>query len=197
MYITLTASYRVRCGEPFIISWLFSGPSPTGGWAVSLLGGCVEDRAKAGSILICEGYPGMREAFSLMLSGCYELRFVTEPGQIPTEFRRQPYRLVIWDMDSTDGALETLKFIRRLAPDVKILLVSGEFDLDFQTNAIKECGGVRFETKPWASTKALQERIQVILGDKESSIKRWELRVPIESSAQVLNAMPGHGRLSR
>ncbi|MBI5569061.1 MAG: hypothetical protein HY914_03865, partial [Desulfomonile tiedjei] len=111
-----------------------------------------------GQLLVCENYPGMREAFKLVLASQYQLIFADDPSQITTLLRLHPVRLVIWDLDRThgsldetfgviragnfepflkayDGALETLKRIRQTHPTLKILLIAGEFEYDFQIAA--------------------------------------------------------------
>ena len=155
-----------------------------------------------GQLLVCENYPGMREAFKLVLASQYQLIFADDPSQITTLLRLHQVRLVIWDLDRTngsldetfdairagnfepslktyDGALETLKRIRQTHPTLKILLIAGEFEYDFQIAAIQQCGDVRFLTKPWKSAAGVVEQIQIMLGDRESSIHRRILRVPI------------------
>ncbi len=158
----------------------------------------------SGPILICESYHGMREAFQLMLGCQYELVFAGQPHEIAQLLRDHgTARLLIWDLDRPTGSLdealkaiceesplelpsgssskilETLKAIRQVRPELKILLVAGEFDVEFQSAAIRQCGLVRFLTKPWDSTTAIIEQIQVMLGDRQSSIRERVLRVPV------------------
>jgi len=76
--------------------------------------------------------------------------------------------------------LETLKTIRKNCPDLKILLVAGSFGHDFQVTIIRECGLVAFLTKPWGSSAIVVERIQALLGDKESSVRKWVFRTSLD-----------------
>lgn len=159
-----------------------------------------------GQVLICESYPGLREAFKLMLGDHYELVFAEDPAEITPLVRRHPVRLVIWDVDRTEGSLDktleavrnsddsyspqrtvpaeeilvVLKAIRNARPALMILLVASELDTDFKIAAIRQIGSIRFLSKPW-SAEAVTEQIQVMLGDKKSSIRQWVLRVPIEA----------------
>lgn len=155
------------------------------------------------TLLICESYPGLRSAFELMLGRQYRLVFAEQPHEIaPLLQNQKTTRLLIWDLDhptgsldetlkaicgetplelpcrSADKILETLKAVRRDHPALKILLVAGEFDSDFQMAAIQQCGLVCFLTKPRGSLEAVVEQIEVVLGDRESSIHQWVLRMP-------------------
>ena len=162
----------------------------------------MEKEETGGKILICESYPGMQGVFTLALGSEYELLFVSDPAEIPLALRRHPVRLLIWDLDQTSGSmqgvlkavladetltppayskiLETLKPIRQNCPDLKILLVAGSFGYAFQAAVIRECGLVAFLTKPWSSSAGVVERIQVLLGDKDSSVRKWTLRMPLD-----------------
>ena len=133
---------------------------------------------KRGRILICENYPGMRAAFDLMLGQHYELTFAEKPPEMLPLLRQHSVRLVIWDLDGEENSLGILREIRESQPDLEILLVSGDFSLNFQEAAISQCGLVSFLTKPWNSPQAVIEKIQVMLGDRKSSIRKWALRIP-------------------
>ena len=158
----------------------------------------------SGPLLICESYPGMLGAFQLMLDRQYRLVFAEQPQEIVPLLREHgTTRLLIWDLDQptgsldetlkaiceetplpcrpSDAILETLKAVRKERPELKILLIAGEFDCDFQIAAIQQCGLVNFLTKPWNSSAAVVEQIQVMLGDRKSSIREWRLRVPLLS----------------
>lgn len=124
----------------------------------------------------------MRDAFPLMLGDRYELAFVESPEEIVAFLAQSPARLLIWDMNKGSDYLGALRRIRWICPSLKILLVAGEFDVEFQIAAIRHCGLVRFLTKPWNSTAAAIEQIQIMLGDRKSSIQQWVLRIPVAES---------------
>jgi len=163
---------------------------------------------RSGPLVICESYPGLREAFKLMLDRQYRLVFAEQPHEIGSLLRaHKDTRLLIWDLDrptgsldetlkaicedrplelpyrATDDILVTLKTIRRDHPELRILLVAGEFDVEFQIAAIQQCGLVNFLTKPWGSPAAVTEQIQVMLDDRKSSIRQWVLRVPLTNAS--------------
>lgn len=134
---------------------------------------------RLGRILVCEDYPGMKDVFDLMLGGQYELAFVESPEEIVAFLAQSLARLLIWDLNRGGDYLGTLRRIRRICPALKILLVGGEFDVEFQLEVIRECGLASFLTKPWGSSAAVAERIQVMLGDRKSSIHQRILRIPL------------------
>ncbi len=134
---------------------------------------------KFGRLLICEDYPGMRDAFDLMLGDRYELAFVDSQEEIVPFLAQFPVRLVIWDLNRGGNPLQVLRRIRRIFPELRILLIAGEFEYDLQIAAIQQCGDVRFLTKPWKSTAGVLEQVQAMLGDRESSIHHRILRVSI------------------
>ena len=172
----------------------------------------MEKEETSGEILICESYPGMQGVFTLALGSEYELLFVNDSTEIPLTLRSHPVRLLIWDLDRTSGSvqgvlkavrtgeslappayskiLETLQTIRKSYPVLKILLITQEFNIDFQEDVIRNCGMMSFRTKPFEDTKALVEQIKVMVGDKQSTIRSWVLRVPLaeESLAQGKSA---------
>ncbi len=159
-------------------------------------------------ILICESYSGLQSAFKLMLDSRYDLIFSNDDEEILPLLDQNPGHLVVWDLDRPTGTMETaldairssdeplqtyreticanrfldrLKAIRRAYPELKILLLAGEFECDFQVAAIQEIGSVSFFLKPWKSNGEIVEKIQVLLGDKKSSIRDWVLRMPLAS----------------
>ena len=165
----------------------------------------MSDGKKLGQVLIVEGDRGIRDAFSLMLGGHYELVFTEDAEDLHPLLRSPSVRLLIWDLHCLEGTLqrafqavqentdfgpgldaasrehvlEVLQKVRHLRPDLKVVLVSDKFAYDFQASVIQRFGLLRFVTKPWSSSHALSEQIQVILGDKKSSIQRQVLRMPL------------------
>ncbi len=157
-------------------------------------------------LLVCEDYPAMHNAFRLILGRQYELIFAHTPEEIVPLLGQHSVRLLIWNLDRAtgsletalnairtaddplrtyresiciDGSLDTLKVIRQTHPKLRILLMAGEFECDFQVAAIQQCGLVSFLTTPWKSNAELVEKVQVLLGDRKSSIRNWVLRMPM------------------
>lgn len=63
-----------------------------------------------GQLLICEAYPGLREAVKLLLEargGGYGLVFVEHPSEILPRLQRDAFRLLLWDLNAPTGSLET------------------------------------------------------------------------------------------
>ena len=157
-------------------------------------------------LLVCEGYPAMHDAFRLILGRQYELIFADTSEEIIPLLGQHSVRLLIWNLDRAtgfletalnairtaddplrtyresiciDGSLDTLKVIRQTHPKLRILLMAGEFECDFQVAAIQQCGLVSFLTTPWKSNAELAEKVQVLLGDRKSFIRNWVFRMPI------------------
>ncbi len=135
----------------------------------------------------------------LTLGGGYELVFTDTPAEIHSLLNRHAFRLVVWDIDQHDPSaplkflsnldqpldlqvslvdcLEMLQAIRRAHPQLPVVLLAGEFEYDFQAAIVPQCHSVSFLTKD-RPLDQLAERIQIILGDKKSSIREWILRIP-------------------
>lgn len=161
---------------------------------------------KLGQVLIVESDPGMQDTFSLILGDHYELVFMELAEDLHPLLRSPSARLLIWDLHRSQGALQrafqavresadfgpgldldaaspehvlqVLQKVRHLRPDLKVVLVSDTFSYAFQASVIQRFGLVRFVSKPWNCSRALAEQIQVMLGDKESSIRHWVARIP-------------------
>jgi len=139
---------------------------------------------KLGRILICESYPGMRDVFDLTLRKHYELAFTKKPSEILSLLRQYSFHMVIWDLDGEGNPLAILREVRQFYPNLEILLVAGEFSLAFQESVVKQCGLVGFLWKPWSPSSAVAEQVQVMLGDRKSSLRKWTLRIPCTSSQE-------------
>ena len=157
---------------------------------------------RQGPLLICEPDRAMQEALKVMLGDQYPLVFTNNPSMIPALLQRQPFRLLLWDLDQPDGSLdgtfrailagepadvftarprsnhplETLQAIRRAYPALEIALVAGEFEADFQAAAVQQGGVLGFITKPWNPDRVIED-IQILLGDKRDPIRRRILEI--------------------
>lgn len=170
----------------------------------------VSESRELRQILICENYPGLREAFKLMFEKPegggphYGLTFVEHSSQIVPLLAQHAFRLLIWDLDrATDSPEGTFKGIRAghlpelslqsreivatldtihtQYPTLKILLIAGDFEPDFQIAAFQH-SAASFLTKSCKRPAEVVEKVQVLLGDKKSSIRSWILKVPFTNS---------------
>jgi len=133
-----------------------------------------------------------------MLGHQYELIFSSDFGQIIPLMGQYTFRLLIWDLDGVvrpslqnddmetchTKVLDTLKVIRGAHPELGIVLVAGEFEYAFQAAVVKQNSSVRFINKPWESTQFI-EKVQVLLGDKKSSIRQWVLKMPLGRKREI------------
>ena len=157
-----------------------------------------------GQLLICERDPALKKAFEVMLKDHYELIFAEDPAKIVPLLDRHPVRLVVWDLDRANGVLkemlttllssgsldplleavrpdnplQPLRALRQAHPTLGLLLIASGFEYDFQADVIQHVGLVPFLAKPWKSPQEVVERIQVILGDRKSSVREWVMRMP-------------------
>ena len=71
-------------------------------WPICFFGGPMPESAPRKTVLICESYPGLRDAFELMLGKHYELLFLGNPTQITSLLEQRAVSLVIWHLDGSD-----------------------------------------------------------------------------------------------
>jgi len=81
---------------------------------------------------------------------------------------------------STRDVLATLRAIREVRPDLRILLVAHEFSEAFQTAAIRTFGLLGFLNHPW-DLSTVTTRLREMLGGPSSSIRQWVVRIPVAS----------------
>jgi two-component system response regulator FlrC len=131
------------------------------------------------TILLSEPDAGLQEALKLLLEDWATVSIVPtlEAGlQLLTE---APTDLFILDVDGQSIApLSFLTVLRVGHPNLKILLVAGQFDFDFQVAALK-FPPVSFLTKPFEPQVAV-EKMQTLTGYAKSSIRTRVLRLPIQ-----------------
>lgn len=135
------------------------------------------------TILVCEAYEGLQEAFRLILEDWASVRCVARAEDCFSQLTQGPVDLLIFDLDLQ--AVDPLGFLRDLRsvyPDLKVLLVAGEFEFDFQVAALK-FSPVSFLTKPF-NTQATVERIQVLVGYATSSVRTRVVRIALPSAAE-------------
>ncbi|MBI4226663.1 MAG: hypothetical protein HY600_00115 [Candidatus Omnitrophica bacterium] len=160
------------------------------------------------TVLICERDSGLRGAYELALSrerDRYKLVLADDPVRLPDLLRQHPdVRVLAWDLDHVAGrlpqtldqlrrgrlplheaplfaareVLATLRAIRDVRPELRILLVAHEFSEAFQTDAIRAFGLLGFLNHPW-SLSTTATRIRELLDGSSSSIRHWVVRIPV------------------
>jgi len=160
----------------------------------------VAESRNRGYLLICEPYPGLREALQLTLGGGYGLVFTGTPAEIPALLDRHPIRLVVWDLDqhdpdafpkllndldrppewhvSTQDCLAILRGIHDRYPKIPVLFLAHQFDDDFLATMFHAHPDVNIFQKPW-SVEGLAEHIEITLRDRDAPATRVIIRLPI------------------
>ena len=128
-------------------------------------------------IVILEPYEGVRESFSLILED-YNLFHASDSAALfkVLEHLEDP-DMVIIDVDSIFEPLDTIKQIAK-RKDLKIILIAGDFSLEFQEAVVRISGDIRYWQKPFASE--LLDYVQKILGDRPGRPESNFLRTVID-----------------
>lgn len=132
-------------------------------------------------IVVCESDEGLRAAFQLMLEDWAEVQIIEQAEACVRELNQAPIDLLIIDVDDqTLDPLQLLGNIRAAYPNLKILLVAGSFDLDFQVAALK-FSPVSFLTKSF-EPKVAMEKMQTLVGHSASPIRTRIVRIALPHS---------------
>jgi len=115
-------------------------------------------------IAILEPYEALRESLNLILED-YDLFHANDPGSVIELLGLMDnLDLLILDVDFVPDSLDLLKLIRtKYAPELRILLLSKHFTLEYQESVIRTGTDFFFKEKPFG--KDLLERIQILLGE--------------------------------
>jgi DNA-binding NtrC family response regulator len=130
------------------------------------------------TILVCEPYEGLQEAFRLMLDDWASVQVVSKTTEWLPVLAKQHWDLFVLDLDGQAGEpLELVRNIRLAYPDLKMLLVAGEFDYDFQVACVK-LGQLSFITKPF-SAAATVAKMKTLLGLAAPSIHTRVVKIAL------------------
>ncbi len=129
-------------------------------------------------IVVCEADEGLREAFGLMLDGWAAVSVLSRADDCFTSLAQQQTDLLILDLDGQDAEpLALVRSLRTAQPDLKILLVAGEFDYDFQVACVK-LGGFSFLTKLFSAPAAVA-KMKILLGLEAPSIRTRIVKIAL------------------
>ncbi len=118
-------------------------------------------------ILVCDDEMGVRESLRLVLEEKYEPIICEKPEECLLNLKNNPeVKLVLLDikMPKMDGLI-TLKQIKSLYPDIKVIMVTGYRSVETAAEAIKT-GASDYIIKPFES-KDILERVAKILLDTD------------------------------
>lgn len=108
-------------------------------------------------ILICDDEEGVRESLNLILENDYALDFATSGNEALEKIKTQKYDILLLDikMPSKDG-LETLAEIRKTAPLIKVIIITGYQSVETASKAV-QLGAIDYITKPFESAEVKEK----------------------------------------
>ena len=108
------------------------------------------------TVLICDDEEGIRESFKLILSDTYNLRFVNNGLQAVELLKSFSPDAVILDIKIPKiNGMEVLKQIKKLKPNLPIIIVTGYQSVEMAQEAIKN-GAADYIPKPFESKQILK-----------------------------------------
>ncbi len=119
-------------------------------------------RSAKPTILICDDEEGIRESFKLILEDQYDLKFATNGPEALEMLKTLSPALMMLDikMPKIHG-LEVLKQIKKLKPNLPVIIVTGYQSVEMAQEALK-LGAADYIPKPFDS-KSLQKSISSIV----------------------------------
>lgn len=130
------------------------------------------------TILLCESYPGLQEAFQLMLDGWASFRLTPTVEECVAALTQDAPDLLILDIDGQkDDPLALVAHLRGAYPHLKLLLVAAEFAYDVQVACVK-LGQLSFLTKPFSAPAAVA-KMKALLGLAAPSIHTRVVKIAL------------------
>ncbi len=141
-----------------------------------------------GNILIVDDNKSVLSALEILLSAEYDRIFsLSNPNLLISELRKNPYHLVLLDMNFNAGVntgnegIYWLQQIREQHPDLSVVMITAYGDVELAVKALK-AGATDFILKPWENVKLLatvRSAIQLSLSKgevKDLRLKEKELK---------------------
>lgn len=117
---------------------------------------------KSGNILIIDDNRGVLSALQLLLKPYFDrIEVLPSPVSLPSMLNVTPWQVVLLDMNFTAGinngneGLYWLHEIKRLRPQLPVVLFTAYADIDLAVKGIKE-GAADFVVKPWDNAKLIE-----------------------------------------
>lgn len=111
--------------------------------------------------MIWEPYEGLRESFRLILEKEYRLLFANALEEI-LDYSSHQIDLLILSADDAPATLKVVASIKEKWPDLKILLITTNLQLEFQLEIIKLGTDIGFREKPWDADE-LKDKIDIMI----------------------------------
>ena len=107
------------------------------------------------SILICDDEEGIRESLKLILEKDYDISFATNGNEAVELVKMNSFDAAIMDikMPKIDG-IETIRKLRAIQPDLKILVTSGYKSVETAQEAVS-AGASNYIVKPFERAEVL------------------------------------------
>jgi YesN/AraC family two-component response regulator len=106
-------------------------------------------------ILICDDEEGVRESLRLILEDDHDLSFATNGSEAIEKIKKHPADLVILDIKMPKmSGLETLKKLKKVSPNTKVIIASGYKSVEAANEAIKS-GASDYIVKPFDTSQIL------------------------------------------
>lgn len=122
----------------------------------------LHDMKKSGNILIIDDNRGVLSALQLLLKPYFDrIEVLPSPVSLPSMLNAAPWQVVLLDMNFTAGinngneGLYWLHEIKRLRPQLPVVLFTAYADIDLAVKGIKE-GAADFVVKPWDNAKLIE-----------------------------------------
>ena len=141
-----------------------------------------------GNILIVDDNKSVLSALEILLSAEYDrVCCLSNPNLLVTELRKNPYHLVLLDMNFSAGVntgnegIYWLQQIREQYPDLSVVMITAYGDVELAVKALK-AGATDFILKPWENARLLatvRSAVQLSLSRgevKDLRLKEKELK---------------------
>ncbi len=140
-----------------------------------------------GKILVVDDDEGILLSARVVLrKHFHRIEILTSPERIPETLKRDPFDVILLDMNFTVGAtsgkegLTWLRKIRELVPDAHVIMITAYGDIELAVKAMKE-GAMDFVVKPWDNNRLLA----TVMAAYKLSISRKEI-ARLKSHQKVL-----------
>lgn len=148
-------------------------------------------------VLVVDDEPGVRETFTSFLSGeGYDARSAGSVDEALGALAREEYDVVVSDIAMpVRSGLELLALVRQLAPEVKVILVTGRPSVESAAEAVRH-GAVDYLTKPVGRAALVQsvqatlnikgledeareyrQRLEAMVAERSRQVRMWERRL--------------------
>lgn len=111
--------------------------------------------------MIWEPYEGLKESFRLILEKEYRLLFANALEEI-LDYSNHQINLLILNADDAPATLKVVASIKEKYPDLKILLITTNLQLEFQIDVLKLGTDIGFREKPWDADE-LKDKIDTMI----------------------------------